>query len=70
MHEAAERATSQQDTAGPTPEWRALVKRGADFCRRDPARWSLSVRYADALAADGVPREEAARRALDHYDER
>lgn len=61
-------ATSQQASSEPSPEWRALVKRGADFCKRDPARWSLSVRYSDALIADGVSRLEATRRALEHYD--
>lgn len=68
MHEAAEWATSQQAAHQPSEEWRAMVKRGADFCRRNPAAWSQSVRYSDSLIAQGVERDEAVRQALELYD--
>ena len=54
-----------QPIAEVTDEVRALNKRGADLCRRDPALFSRMVQFSDALEREGVERHEAHRLALD-----
>lgn len=49
-------------------QWRALVRRGADLARRDPARWSASVRRQDSLVAAGMDRREAHRLSLEEAE--
>lgn len=48
-----------QPTREFTAERRELIRSGADVCRRDPALWSTSVRYCDALVTQGVDPDEA-----------
>jgi hypothetical protein len=60
----AENPTHAQAERLLTPERRALTKRAADLCRRDPAASAAVVRHADQLRAAGVDYDEAFSRAL------
>lgn len=57
--------THEQDTSGPSEEWREVVRRSADLCRRDPATWSQTVVISDVLIAQGMDPLEAKRQVLD-----
>ncbi len=60
--------THAADSAEPTEEWRAVVQRSADLCRRDPAAFAASVRLSDFLLTTGLDRLSARRAALEQYD--
>ena len=57
--------THEQDASGPSEEWREVVRRSADLCRRDPATWAKMVVISDALVAQGMDVLEAKRSVLD-----
>lgn len=54
--------------AEPTEEWRELVRRSADLCRRNPAAFAASVRLSDYLQQRGMDRLSARRTALREHD--
>lgn len=60
--------THAQQSAGLGNEQRALTKRGADFCRRDPAAWSRSVLRHDQLVKAGWGYTAARLRSLEEYE--
>ena len=66
--QAAIARTHAAVAAEPSDEWRAIVKRGADLCRRNPEAFAASVRLSDYLATQGMDRLEARRVALGEYD--
>jgi hypothetical protein len=60
--------THAAEAAEPSDEWRELVKRSADLCKRDSAAFAASVRLSDYLISQGLDRLAARRLALREYD--
>jgi hypothetical protein len=56
--------THEQPTAGPSEERLALQRRLADLMKTNAPAFAAAVRYADALVADGMERDDAYRQAL------